>query len=108
MKHDSTDIEIYTLQKNTMDQLNIYTKILNTDNLLVSLPIRFKVISKHLDCLMNSQAKIPHNTFKLFIFPPLNDGKIQWSRKSFENVTDFLSFCHMTQLGQILSIHVPA
>ena len=37
-----------------------------------------------------------------------NDGKIQWSRKSFENVTDFCHFCHMTQVGHILSIHEPA
>ena len=41
----------------------------------------------------------------IVIFPALNDGKIQWSTSSFENVTDF---CHVTQLGHILSIHVPA
>ena len=28
----------------------------------------------------------------IIIFPSLNDGKTQWSRKSFENVADFCHF----------------
>ena len=46
----------------------------------------------------------------LIIFASVNYGKIQcqWSRKSFENVADFLSFYHMTQLGHSLSINAPA
>ena len=42
---------------------------------------------------------------KNFIIFPSNDEKIQWPTLHFENVADF---CHMTQLGHILSIHVPA
>ena len=40
----------------------------------------------------------------LIIVPSIYDGKIQWSTSGIENVADF---CHMTQLGHILSIHEP-
>ena len=60
------------------------------------------LLQTHKKCLLQKNVQCKRVIKGTVIFPSSNECKIQWSKKSFENVEDF---CHLTQLGRILSIH---